>query len=87
MSTPTFRAEGALPVTPVTLTDEVTAAPASGMLTSAVFSKTLPPGSPPPPGRAPTLTPAQACSTARTSGLPAPYSSVATATVPARAPA
>ncbi|OSY49966.1 hypothetical protein BG846_04417 [Streptomyces fradiae ATCC 10745 = DSM 40063] len=37
MSTPTFRAEGALPVRPVTVTDEVTAAPPSGIGTSVVF--------------------------------------------------
>ncbi len=72
---------------PVTLTVEVTAAPGeSGMVTSAVFSKTLPVGGVV-PGRVPTLTAAQAFCTARDSGLPAPYSSSATATVPVRAPA
>ncbi len=42
MSTPTWSAAGALPVTPLTVTEEVTAAPLSGICTSAVFSKTVP---------------------------------------------
>src|SRR6266511_6283997 len=39
MSTPTCSPDDALPDTPVTLIELVTAAPASGMLTSLVFSK------------------------------------------------
>ncbi|CAM5473702.1 hypothetical protein SGLAM104S_05886 [Streptomyces glaucescens] len=44
MSTPTRRAAGAFPVRPVTGTAEVTAAPLSGMATSAVFSNVVPGG-------------------------------------------
>lgn len=38
MSTPTCSADGALPVRPVTFTEEVTAEPRSGMAPSVVFS-------------------------------------------------
>ncbi|CAM5564474.1 hypothetical protein SGRI78S_02860 [Streptomyces griseus subsp. griseus] len=88
MLTSALRVLGALPVTPETVTELVTAAPASGMVTAVLFSNTLPPGSGlPPPGRAPTLMPAQAWATAAYSGLVAPYSSLATASVPVRAAA
>jgi hypothetical protein len=43
ISTPTFSAAGALPATPLTVRLLVTAAPASGIATSAAFSK-YPPG-------------------------------------------
>ncbi len=42
MSTSTRSADGALPVRPVTVTVEVTAAPPSGTATSVVFSKEVP---------------------------------------------
>src|SRR5213592_4289897 len=44
MSTATLSVAGALPVRPVTLIEENTAAPASGICTSVVLSKYLPVG-------------------------------------------
>ena len=44
MSTPTLSVAGALPVMPVTATDEVTAAPASGTSTLVSLLNVLPPG-------------------------------------------
>src|SRR5947208_2244702 len=49
MSTPTLSVVGALPVTPETAMLLYTAAPASGICTSAVFSKYLPVGGGVPP--------------------------------------
>ncbi len=86
MSTVTARFDGALPVRPDTVTDDVTAAPLSGIDTSAVFSNDVPPP-PPPPERAPTATAAHASCTALYSAPVVPYSSPAAASVPVRAAA
>src|SRR5690606_5103165 len=87
MSTVTRRFDGALPDRPVTVIGDVTAAPLSGIDTSAVFSKDVPSPPPPSPGREPTFTPAHASCTALYSALSVPYSSPAAARMPVRAAA
>src|SRR4051812_45210111 len=46
MSTPTWRVDGAFPLTPLTVMLLVTAEPKSGIATSVAFSKYLVPGGP-----------------------------------------
>ena len=47
MSTPTWRAEGALPLRPVTLIGDSIAAPSSGMATAVVLENVVPVDVPP----------------------------------------